>query len=232
MVQAKRAELSAEPRQVLGKKVKRLRREGLIPANIYGHHVDSTAIQVTVDELKQVLKEAGRNELIYLKLGGDGDEPRPTFVKTVQRNPITDAIIHVDFLQISLKEKVRLEVPLHLTGTPPAVDTYSGILMQGVDRVMVEALPTDVPSVFEVDVSVLEEIDQALHVSDLPVPEGVTVLTDPEVVVAKVAPPAVEKLPEEEEAEALEAEAEEAAAEEEAAEEEEGAPAEEEQTEE
>jgi large subunit ribosomal protein L25 len=185
----------------LGKKVRALRRQGLTPANIYGHNVESQAIQVATEELKHVLKSAGRNDIVYLRL--DGDDPRPTFVRDVQQHPITDAIQHIDFLQISLREKVRADVPIHLIGLSPAVDTFGGILMHGLDHVTVEALPTEVPSFLEIDVSPLTEINQALHVSDLDLPDGVTLLTDIEQVVAKVAPPAVEPVeeaPEEEEA--------------------------------
>jgi large subunit ribosomal protein L25 len=201
-----RTELKAAPRDVLGKKVRALRREGLTPANIYGSKVDSTAVQVSTEELRHVIKTAGRNDIVYLRL--DGDEPRPTFVRDIQQNPVTDAILHVDFLQISLRDKVRADVPIHLVGLAPAVDTLDGILMHGLDHVSVEALPTEVPSVIELDVSALVEINQALHVSDLELPEDVTLLTDPEQVVAKVAPPAVEPEPVvEEEAEEVEGEA-------------------------
>ena len=185
-----RTELKVTPREVLGKKVRALRREGLTPANIYGPKVESTAVQVLTEELRHVLKTAGRNDIVYLRL--DGDEPRPTFVRDIQQNPVTDAILHVDFFQISLRDKVRADVPIHLVGLSPAVDTFGGILMHGLDHVTVEALPTEVPSFLELDVSPLVEINQALHVSDLELPEDVTLLTDPEQVVAKVAPPAVE----------------------------------------
>jgi len=197
MVQATRTELSVNPRAVLGKKVKKMRREGLTPANIFGHNVESKAIQVSTDELKHVLRSAGRNDIVYLRL--DGEEPRPTFVRDVQQNPVSDAILHVDFMQISLQNKVRLEVAIHLVGLSPAVDTLGGILVHGLDHVTVEALPTEVPSVIEVDVTGLVAIDQALHVSDLSVPDGVTILTDMEQVVALVSPPAVEVVVEEEE---------------------------------
>ena len=209
-----RAELTVAPREVLGKKVKVLRREGLTPANIYGHNVESHAVQVSTDELRHVLKSAGRNEIVYLLL--DGGDPRPTFIRDIQQNPVTDAILHVDFLQISLREKLKADVPIHLIGIAPAVDTFGGILMHGLDHVSVEALPTEVPSFIEIDVSPLAEINQALHVSDLRLPEGVTLLTDVEQVIAKVAPPAVEPEPEVEEAEeeAVEGEAAEEGAEE------------------
>ena len=111
MAEQTKVELKVTPRDVLGKKVSRLRREGVIPANVYGHGLDSVAIQVPKDELVHVMRTAGRNEIVYLRL--DGEEPRPTFLRQVQRNPVTDAILHADFYQISLKEKVRLEVRLH-----------------------------------------------------------------------------------------------------------------------
>ena len=195
MVQQAQAELQVTPRDVLGKKVRRLRREGLIPANVYGRGLESVAIQVTRNDLVHVLRTAGRNEIIYLRL--DGDELRPTFLRQVQRNPITDAILHVDFYQISLKEKVQMEVPLSLVGTAPAEQTYGGTVLLSLDRITVEGLPTEIPSVIEVDVSGLEEIDATVSVAELNVPGQVTVLTDIEQVVAKVAPPHVEKVEEE-----------------------------------
>jgi large subunit ribosomal protein L25 len=195
-----RTELNATPREVLGKKVKGLRTQGLTPANVYGRNVSSIAIQVHSEELRDVLKRAGRNDIVYLRL--DGQDPRPTFVRDIQQNPVTDAILHVDFLQISLMERVRADVPIHLVGLSPAVDTFGGILMHGLDHVTVDALPTEVPSFLEIDVSPLTEINQTLHVSNLELPDGVSLLTDPEQVIAKVAPPAVEpveEVPEEEE---------------------------------
>lgn len=204
MVQQTKAELHVSPRDVVGKKVKRLRREGLIPANVYGRGLESVAIQVTRTDLAEVMRTAGRNEIVYLRL--DGDEPRPTFVRQIQRNPITDAILHVDFYQISLMEKVEMEVPLSLVGTAPAEQTHGGTVLLNIDRITVEGLPTDIPSVIEVDVSGLEEIDAAISVAQLNVPAEVTLLTDPVQVVAKVAPPHVEKVEEEEEVEEVEGE--------------------------
>ncbi len=204
MVQDTKIELKVSPREVLGKKVKRLRREGVIPANVYGHALESVAIQVTKDDLVSLLRSAGRNEIVYLRL--DGEEPRPTFLRQIQRNPVTDAILHVDFYQISLKEKVRMEVPLALVGTAPAEQTQGGTLLHSLDRIAVEGLPTEIPSTIEVDVSGLEEIDATIYVRDLSVPGEVTVLSDPEQVVAKIAPPQVEKEVEEEVEEEVEGE--------------------------
>ena len=199
MVQKTKVELKVSPREVLGKKVKALRRGGVIPANVYGHALESVAIQISKDDLVHLLHSAGRNEIVYLRL--DGEEARPTFLRQIQRNPVTDAILHVDFYQISLKEKVRMEVRLVMVGTAPAEQTHGGTLLHSLDRVAVEGLPTEIPSVIEVDVSGLDEIDAAIHVRELSVPDEITVLSDPDQVVAKVAPPQVEKEPEEEVAE-------------------------------
>jgi large subunit ribosomal protein L25 len=195
MAERRKVQLNVSPRPILGKKVKRLRRQGIIPANVYGRALESVAIQVAKDDLVRVIRAAGRNEIIYLRV--DGEEPRPTFVRQIQRSPVTDAILHVDFYQISLKEKVRIEIPLALVGTAPAEQTYGGTLLHSLDSIAVEGLPTDIPSVIEVDVSGLKEIDAAIHVGGLSVPDQVTVLTDPEVVVAKVAAPHVERVEEE-----------------------------------
>ena len=204
MVQKTNVELKVSPREVLGKKVKALRREGVIPANVYGHALESVAIQISKDDLVHLLHSAGRNEIVYLRL--DGEEARPTFLRQIQRNPVTDAILHVDFYQISLKEKVRMEVRLVMVGTAPAEQTHGGTLLHSLNRIAVEGLPTEIPSVIEVDVSGLDEIDATIHVRELSVPDEITVLSDPEQVVAKVAPPQVEKEPEEEEVEVPEGE--------------------------
>ncbi|KKK83960.1 hypothetical protein LCGC14_2788160, partial [marine sediment metagenome] len=147
MVQKTKVELKVSPREVLGKKVKALRREGVIPANVYGHALESVAIQISKDDLVHLLHSAGRNEIVYLRL--DGEEARPTFLRQIQRNPVTDAILHVDFYQISLKEKVRMEVRLLVVGTAPAEQTHGGTLLHSLDRIAVEGLPTEIPSVIE-----------------------------------------------------------------------------------
>ncbi|GBD13175.1 General stress protein CTC [bacterium HR24] len=197
MVQAReRVELKASRRQVLGKAVKRLRRQGLTPANIYGKGIQSLAIQVPAHDLWHLLRHAGRHEIVYLQV--DGEEERPCFIRHVQKDPITDELLHVDFQQVSLTEKVRLEVPLHLVGEAPAVDRYGAMVLQLLDVVLVEGLPTALPPFIEVDISRLDAPDSLIHVSDLQPPPGVTILTDPEMVVARAA---VEAVTEEEAAE-------------------------------
>jgi large subunit ribosomal protein L25 len=188
---ADRLELAVAPREVLGKNVKRLRRQGITPANIYGHGVDSLAVQVPTHDLAHTIKVAGRNTMLQVLVEGE-KTARPVFVHHVQRNSLNDDLLHVDFYQVSMKEKIRLDVPIIVVGEAPAVDVYHGVLLQNTNSVAVEGLPGEMPPYFEVDVSGLAEIDDAIHIKDLPVSAGLTFLADPELVVVKVAPPRVE----------------------------------------
>jgi large subunit ribosomal protein L25 len=211
---ATQIELAVTPRSVLGKKVKTLRREGITPANIYGHGIASEAVQVPTPDLARTIRLVGRNTMLQLHVAGE-KKRRPVFVREVQRDPITDEFLHVDFYQVSLKEKIRIEVPLVIVGEAPAVNVHHGILLQSVNVIAMEGLPGDLPPHIEVDVSGLEEIDDAIHVKDLEVSPDVTLLIDPELVVAKVAAPRmIEEEVEEEVEEGVEAAEEEAVEEE------------------
>jgi large subunit ribosomal protein L25 len=209
------SELQVAPRTVLGKDVRKLRRAGQTPANVYGHKIDSTAVQADTTTLLRLFKGASRNQIINLQVEGESS-PRTVVVREVARDPVTHTVLHVDFFQVSLTEKMTANVQVVLTGTSDAVETYQGILLQMLESIEVEALPADIPTEFVVDVTVLTQLEQSIHVRDLHIDETkVTVNTDPDVVVARVAAPR------------LAAEEEEAApAEGEAAEGEEGAPAE------
>ncbi|UCH86101.1 MAG: 50S ribosomal protein L25 [Dehalococcoidia bacterium] len=220
---ATQIELAVSPRSILGKKVKTLRREGITPANIYGHGIPSQAVQVLTPDLARTIRVVGRNTMLQLHVEGE-KKRRPVFVRTVQRDPITDEFLHIDFYQVSLKEKIRIEVPLVIVGEAPAVSVHQGILLQNVNVITMEGLPGDLPPLIEVDVSGLEEIDDAVHLKDLEVSPDVTVLAEPELVVAKVAAPRLIEEVEEEVEEELEegAEVPEEGVEEEEAEAEEG----------
>lgn len=192
MVQpATRPEITVNPREVLGKKVAKLRRQNIVPANIYGHHVDSAAIQVSRDELADLLRRTNRTEIIYLRIGPE--EARPVFVKHIQRDFLTDQILHVDFQQVSLTEKVRMQVPIHVIGEAPAVDIYGGALVHNMEEITVEGLPTEIPSSVKIDISGLAELDSAVYVRDIAIPANVVILTDPDQMVAKVASTAKER---------------------------------------
>jgi large subunit ribosomal protein L25 len=199
-----RKELPVETREVTGKKVAALRRIGLLPANVYGKGLSSVSIQIKTDEIERTLKESSTNEVYDLKIDGE-KETRPVVVQKLQRHPIRGTAIHAEFYQVSLTETMHADVPLIVIGRSEAVETYNGVLMQALNTVSVEALPLDLPSSIEVDITPLEELEQSIHVAQLPVPANVSILTDPEVMVVKVSTPRV-STEEEEEAEAAEGE--------------------------
>lgn len=197
--------LAVDQRQVTGKKVKALRKQGLVPAHLYGRDTDSLALQAQTSDITTLLKTAGRNAIIDLKINGEG-EARPVVLRGVQRNPTTDELVHIDFYQISLTETLSADVPVAIVGEAPAVNVYGGVLLQSLDHVSIEALPTDIPESFEVDISALEELEDALFVRDLAVPAGVTVVMAPDQIVVKVSPPKLQLEAEEEALEAAEGE--------------------------
>jgi large subunit ribosomal protein L25 len=194
-----RRELPVETRQVTGKKVAALRRSGVLPGNVYGKGLVSISIQVRTEEMDKTLKASTANEVLDLKIDGES-QTRPVVIQKLQRHPITSTPLHAEFYQVSLTERMHAEVPLIVIGQSEAVITYAGVLMHAVTSVMVEALPLDLPSSIEVDITPLVELEQSLHVKDLPIPLNVTVLTDPEVMVVKVSTPRVSVEEEEEEA--------------------------------
>ena len=177
--------LKADKREVTGRKVKRLRSEGIIPANVYGKDVKSSTIQVDEKEFTKVFKEAGETGLIDLTVG---KEKKPVLVHDVQVHPVTEDLLHVDFLQVNLKEKVKTQVPVELIGESPADKSGLGTLVHHLMEVEVEALPTDLPEKFEVDVSGLEEVDSFLTVADIKTSGEVTILDEEDKLVAKVDP--------------------------------------------
>lgn len=177
--------LAARPRTVVGKKVARLRRAGVTPANIYGHNVPSTAIEVDTHDTNLLVRRAGRTSLITLTLDGEV-QPRRVLVRDVQRLPTTGELLHVDFMQVSMREKLRVSVPLVLTGHAPVLDTADAVTFQNLETVEVECLPADIPQHIDVDVSGMTDTTATVHIRDLAVPPGVTVLTDPDVSVVSV----------------------------------------------
>lgn len=178
-------ELVAAKREVTGKKVRFMRREGNTPANIYGHGVTSTALQLDTKALSTILSHAGQTDLISLKVG-DSKKAVKVLVREVQRDPLTAELLHVDFYQVKMTEKLKVDVPLHFSGEAPALKIKNTSLLHLIDTIPIEALPDDLPHSLEIDLSVLEEVDQAIHVKDISLGEGVTLLGDPEQMVVKV----------------------------------------------
>jgi large subunit ribosomal protein L25 len=184
--------LKAEKRKVVGRKVRKLRQEELLPANIYGKKVKSCAVQLDLKTFLPVYQAVGETGIINLSLKGE-TKVRPVLIHNVQLDPVTDQPLHADFYQVDLKQKVTADIPIEITGESPAVKEKGGILIQPLTEVEVEALPTELPDKLEVDITGLKEIDEAVTVADLKVPKGVKVLTAVKQILAKVEPPAKEE---------------------------------------
>lgn len=192
----KRPQLQAEERTVLGKKVKKLRREGYLPGNVYGKGLKSHALQIKLSDFEAVYKEAGETGVIDLAYDS---KSKPVLVKNLQRNFANHTLLHVDFYQVNLKQKVKATIPLVLVGEPQAVTEKLGMLLQNQSDVEVEALPDSLPENIEINVEHLAAVGDQVTVADLKAPEGVEVLTDSSQTIAKIAEPKVEE-PEPEEA--------------------------------
>src|SRR5579872_3994153 len=180
----KRHSLSVTKRELFGKKVKKLRKEGTLPGNVYGKALKSIAIQMPTKDFLAVFKEAAHSGVVDLKLG---EETIPTLVHEVTYDHVEHFPLHVDFYKVNLKEKVKATVPVVLVGEPVAVTEKLGLLLQNVDAVEVEALPTDLPDKIEVDVAHLAQVGDMVKVADMKVAADVTVLTDGEQEVARIA---------------------------------------------
>lgn len=179
----KKHSLKATKRDDLGRKVKKLRLSGQIPATVYGKSIKSVSIAVPADTFAKTYGEAGETGLIELSVDGS---VRPVLVHHVQKDPVTWAILHIEFHQVDLKEKVHADVPLELTGDSPAVTEKRGVLLTILDEIEVEGLPTDLVDKIEVDVSGLMEVNQEVKIGDLKIPAGLTALSDATLTVVKI----------------------------------------------
>jgi len=180
-------ELKAEVRQAIGKHVKQLRREGLVPAVLYGKNQETDLLQINAKALHKVLAQAGTHQLIALQIGNK--KTTMTLVRDMQIDAVKHNYLHVDFYAVKMDEKVTAEVPLVFTGVAPAVRDLGGIMVHGLNAVEVECLPADLISSIEVNIDGLTNFDDHIAVADLKVPGTVTLLSDPESLVAKVEAP-------------------------------------------
>ena len=191
-VKKEKAKLKVEKRKTTGRKVKLLRREEILPANIYGKKVKSQAVQLDLKSFLPVYQTVEETGIVELRLKGE-TKARPVLIHKVQIDPVSDQPLHADFYQVSLKEKVTTEIPIELVGESPAVKEKIGILIQPLSEVEVEALPTELPDKFEVDIGKLKEVDDTFTVADLEVSKGVKVLTGAKQILAKIEPPTKEE---------------------------------------
>lgn len=175
--------LKAVRRTVLGKQVKAIRREGKLPAVIYGHNLDPVSIVLDLRDTAKSLMGLAPSALVTVDVEGT---PHKALVREKQRNKITGILLHVDFLAVSMTEKLRSQVYIEIVGVSPAIKDFDGVLMTGFDEVEVECLPQDLPERLVVDISGLLKIGDGIYVRDLVVPEGVKILEDPDTMVALI----------------------------------------------
>jgi large subunit ribosomal protein L25 len=187
---AERAVISAAPRTVLGKKVKTLRKAGILPGNVYGNGIASTALQMDTREFVRNVRAAGIRSMFELKVEGE-PEPRYVILRGLTRQGGMGEPMHVDFYQVDLRVPIQTTATLRLVGEAPAVRDLAGTLLQNLETVGIRCLPLSIPEALEVDVSILKSFDMSITVADLVVPEGVEFLTDPSVVIATVNPPRI-----------------------------------------
>jgi large subunit ribosomal protein L25 len=177
--------LQVVTRNVLGKKNRFLRRQGITPAHIFGHNIESQTLQCDTLQLQRILTHAGTTRLISLKIDGD-KQPKSVFVREIQRDAVSKQLLHVDFYQVRKGEKIAVDVPIVLVGEAPAMKGKGRMLTHGISSLSLECLPDNVPPQIEVDISLLEEVEQAIHVKDIVLDPDITVNADPEQLVVKV----------------------------------------------
>lgn len=180
-----REKLKVKIRHILGKKVRFLRRQGLTPANLYGPKTESIALEVESPILERLIARVGRNALINLMVDG-GKKPRLVMIRDIQRHPLTGNLLHVDFFQVEVTHKVRVDIALIFLGEAPAAKRTNAMLIHNLSSLHVEGLPTDLPRGIEVDLSVLKEVDQTIVVGDIPRGDNLEILNDPGLIVAHV----------------------------------------------
>jgi large subunit ribosomal protein L25 len=191
-----RATLQVQKREALGKAVKIIRRQGLLPGNLYGKGQASQPIQMNAHELTRFVATHGPATLIDLHLDGN-KKGETVMVQQIQREPVSHAIQHVDFLHIQMSKPIRLHIPIRIEGEAPAVTREKGVLLHILESVEVEALPANLPEALSLDISDMEELKSIRHVSDLQTPPDVTLLTALDEVILKIDAPRTLEVPEE-----------------------------------
>ncbi len=177
--------LQATKRDILGKKVRFLRRQNTTPAHLFGHGLESLSLQCDTNELQRIIAQAGMTRLINLKIDAD-KQPRSVFIREIQRDIIKGYLLHVDFYQIRKTEKITADIPIVLVGEAPAMSLKGRILIHTLNSLSIECLPDKLPPQIEVNLSPLEEIEQAIHVRDITLSPDITIFTDPDQLVVKV----------------------------------------------
>jgi len=190
---AKQTELAVSPREVSGKASRRLRAQGMLPANIFGQGTKPQMIQVSSPDFERLRSGHHTSGVIALTIAGT-QLPQMALVRHVQRNPITEKILHIDFLRIDLKERITARLPLHFEGSPAGVRVASGVLLHLLETLEVECAAGDIIPFLAVDISHLEKIDDLLHARDIKLPPDYILLADPDEPVVKITQPRGERV--------------------------------------
>ena len=184
-------EIELNPRELMGKKVGRLRRAGIVPVHLYGPGMESRALQCNASQLIRVLATAGGATPIHITIQGEPGN-HLAFAREIQWDPKRDDLLHVDLLAADVSRPVTAQVPIVLIGESAGARTVSGTVMHQLRTVDIQALPLEMPSEIELDISVMEEPDSVIRVSDLLIPENATLLSDVEELVVRIELPRVE----------------------------------------
>ena len=189
-------ELEVSKREIMGKKVRFLRRQGITPVHLFGRDIESLALQCDTDRLQRVLAQSGHAALVALKLGNERRQ-RSVVVREIQRGSRRGKLLHVDFYQVRMAEKIKIEVPVVLVGEAPASRARGNTLLQELNTLTVECLPSEIPASVELDLSALTDPEQVIRAKDVEVGEEIAVLNDPELVVVRIISRPEEKIEEE-----------------------------------
>jgi len=185
-------EIAVTARDAFGKQNRRLRSTGVVPGVLFGKTTGSIPVQLDAKALELLYHEAGRTSVV--KVSVDGGRPTSAIIKSVQRNPLTGRALHVDLFAMDLTQEMQADIPLVFIGVSAAVEMEGAILLASLDHLKVRALPADLPHEINVDLSALVDMDATIHVRDLTVEGQVTVVNDPDELVAKVTPPREEEV--------------------------------------
>lgn len=182
--------LQAKTRSIIGRQVKSLRRQGFVPAVVYGHNFKPLSIQVPVKNFERVYAEAGESTVVYLKVN---EQEHPTIIHDVVRDAVTDTYLHADFYKVRLDEKIHAKIPLNFIGESPAIKGLGGILVKNISEIEVEGFPQDLPHQIDVDISGLVEFKSQILVKDLAISNKLEVKAEPDSIVALIQEPISEE---------------------------------------
>ncbi len=188
-------ELNAQIRDIIGKKVKTLRNNGLVPAILYGADIKSVPLQIEYKDLEKIYKEAGENTIVKLKVKGGkkNEDEQNILIYDIERDPLTEKFIHVDFYAVRMDKLITAHVPLVFEGTSSAVDVDGGVLVKNLMEIEVEALPANLPHEIKVDISMLKTFNDLIYIKNLTIPNNVKILARPEDIIVSVVPPRSEE---------------------------------------